>query len=85
MRAVNAVYSGEVLVINSSGDGITDENCVGGVHKNVDLSLVAFLFWCSDGTGGDDEGESGVIYGVGDPSDVVNVGLGNGGSIVGSF
>ena len=51
----------------------------------MDLSLVAFLFWCSDGTGGGDEGESGVIYGVGDPSDVVNVGLGNGGSIVGSF
>ena len=45
MRVVNAVYSGEVLVINSSVGGITDENCVGGVHKNVDLSLVAFLFW----------------------------------------
>ena len=28
--------------------------------------------------------ESGVIYGFGDPSDVGNVGLGNGGSIVGS-
>ena len=42
---VNAVYSGEVLVINSSVCGITDENCVGGVHENVDLSLVAFLFW----------------------------------------
>ena len=26
-----------------------------------------------------------MIYGVGDPSDVGNVGLGNGGSIVGSF
>ena len=45
MRVVNALYSGELLAINSSGDGITDENCVGGVHKNVDLSLVAFLFW----------------------------------------
>ena len=37
----------------------------------------------SDGTGGGDQGESGVIYGFGDPSDVGNVGLGNGGSIVG--
>lgn len=45
MRVVNAVYSGEVLVIKSCGGGITDENCVGGVHKNVDLNLVAFLFW----------------------------------------
>ena len=47
MPIVNPVYSeyGEVLVINSSGGGITDENCVGGVHKNVDLNLVAFLFW----------------------------------------
>lgn len=45
MPVVNAVYSGELLVINSSGAGITDENSVGGVPKNVDLSLVAFLFW----------------------------------------
>ena len=45
MPIVNAVYSGEVLVINGSGGGITDENCVGGVHENVDLSLVGFLFW----------------------------------------
>jgi len=42
---VNAVYCGEMLVINSSGGSITDESGDGGAHENVDLSLVAFLLW----------------------------------------